>query len=189
MRRIVFSFVFAILAGCGSSPTAPSGPLPGPAPLFSTGTYLLQLNGYDFSSDPRIPACAGPIGVPREGKLVNVELQVVLEGSEWVGRGTTPDAAIELRFRDAGLSSFGRRAFAGTIKGRAPDGGLRGLTTGRDVAVVIGGSAAIVEGETAFPTSTRTLVGRAQGDIRFQDSAGNAANCSAIGVHMNAPLN
>jgi hypothetical protein len=154
--------------------------------LFSTGRYTVTLTGFDFSTDPEIPACDGPIGVPRSGKGVTVELQVVREGAEWVGRGTSPGNDIEMRFRDAGLSSLGRRMFSGSIRGRAPDAGLRGTTEPVDVVVVIG-SGAIVEGQTAFLTTASTLVGRARGQFGFSDTAGNSGTCSVVAIHINAP--
>lgn len=187
MRITVLCLACAILAGCGSSPVAPSQQPPGPS-LFSTGRYTVHITGFDFSSVPELPACAGSIGVPPSGKVVTVELQVVKEGSEWVGRGTAAGADIELRFRDGGEAQFGRRAFSGTIRGRARDFGLPGLLDPRDVSVVIG-DAAILTGETAFVRNFSTLVGRAQGDFRFVDSAGNEGNCAVVGIHINAPPN
>ena len=188
MRVTVLCLACAILAGCGSSPVEPTRtPFP-TAPTFSTGQYTVQILGFDFSSVPEIPACAGPIGVPASGKAVTVELQVAKEGSEWVGRMTTAGADFELRFRDGGERSFGRRLFSGTIRGRARDAGLRGLIDPRDVSVVIG-AGSTVEGETAFVHSVSTLVGRALGDFQFSDSAGNTASCSVVQIHINAPSN
>jgi hypothetical protein len=190
MRYTVTWFVCLGLAGCGgSSPVAPAVPEP---PAFSTGRYMLELTGYDFSTVPELPVCAGPLGVPSSGKHVSVELQVMRDGAEWVGRSTRSPADIELRFKDAGLIGLGRRAFTGTIRGQGPDDGLPGLVDPRDVFLIIGGSAgntARVEGETAFSNSVRTLVGRAEGEFRFRDSAGNTGSCSVVSVHINAPPN
>jgi hypothetical protein len=117
---------------------------------------------------------------------VTVELVVSKEGSEWVGRTTVAGADIELRFRDAGEPSVGRRVFSGTIRGHAPDAGLRGMIEPRDVSVIIGAGSTI-EGETAFISNVSTLVGRARGDFQFSDSAGNTASCSVVSIHINAP--
>ena len=186
MRITVLCLACVMIAGCGASPSEPTRiPLPS-GPTFATGTYNVQILGYDFSTVPEIPACAGPIGVPTSGKAVTVDLVVVKEGSEWVGRTTAAGADIELRFRDGGEPSFGRRVFSGTIRGRARDEGLRGLLEPRDVLVAIGGGAT-VEGETAFINRVSTLVGRVRGDVQFSDSAGNTATCSVVQIHINAP--
>ncbi len=186
MRLTLLCLACVTVAACGSSPVEPTrSPLPA-TPQFSTGSYTVQILGYDFSSVPEIPACAGPIGVPTSGKAVTVELVVAKEGSEWVGRTTADGADIELRFRDGGEPSFGRRLFSGTIRGRAPDVGLRGLVEARDVSVAIG-AGSTVEGETAFINNVSTLVGRARGDFQFSDSAGKTASCSTVAIHINAP--
>jgi hypothetical protein len=188
MRVTVLCLACAILAGCGSSPVEPTRiPFPS-APTFSTGQYTIQIIGFDFSSVPEIPACAGPIGIPTAGKAVIVELQVAKEGSEWVGRATAAGADLELRFRDSGERSFGKRAFSGTLRGRARDGGRPGFIDPRDVSVLIG-AGSTVEGETAFVRNVSTLVGRALGDFQFADSAGNTASCSVVQIHINAPSN
>lgn len=154
---------------------------------------MLQLTGFDFSTDPLLPPCAGPLGIPASGKHVIIELLVEKNGAEWVGRATGLPADIELRFRDGGVLPIGRRAFAGTIRGQARDMGIPGLADPRDVTVSIGGSgvdgSAFVEGQTAFFNSVSTLVGRAVGDMQFRDSAGNTGSCSTVSVHINAPQN
>jgi hypothetical protein len=181
------------LAGCsGSSSTAPTlGPLERVTPQFSIGRYMLQMTAPDFSSDPLIPACAGSIGVPRAGKSVTVELTVIKDGVEWVGRAAGAQADIELRFRDAGELPFGRRALVGTIRGQATDMGIPGLFDPRDVSVAVAGNvqngAALLDGQTAFLYSVSTLVGRAAGDFRFRDSAGNVGACPAVSININAP--
>ena len=116
---------------------------------------------------------------------MSIDLQVVTEGPDWVGRTTAAGADIELRFRDGGEPSFGRRTFSGSLRGRARDAGLPGLLDPRDVSVVIDN--ATVEGETAFFGRVSTLVGRARGDVRFSDSAGNTGRCSVVSIHINAP--
>jgi hypothetical protein len=174
------------VVGCGSSPIEPTRiPVPG-ATTFSTGLYTLQIIGYDYSTDPTIPACDGPLGVPRSGKSVTVELQVARDGVEWVGRSAVAGADIELRFRDGGEPSFGKRAFSGTLRGRARDTGLRGLLEPRDVSIAIS-AGSTVEGQTAFSNNVTTLVGRARGDFQFSDSTGNSASCAVVGIHINAP--
>jgi hypothetical protein len=174
------------VVGCGSSPIEPTRiPVPG-ATTFSTGLYTLQIIGYDYSTDPTIPACDGPLGVPRSGKSVTVELQVARDGVEWVGRSAVAGADIELRFRDGGEPSFGKRVFSGTLRGRAPDGGLRGMLDPRDVSIDIAAGSTI-EGETAFLNRVSTLVGRARGTFQFSDSAGNTGNCPVVQIHINAP--
>jgi hypothetical protein len=182
------------MAGCGgSSPAAPSpggGPVGQAVPQFSTGRYLLRMTAFDLSSDPLVPACPGSFGVPRAGKSVVVHLTVVREGVEWVGRTSGAAADLELRFRDAGELEFGRRALAGTIRGQAPDMGLPGLLDPGDVSVTVAGTAAtgaLLDAQTAFSFAVNTLVGRAVGEFRFQDSAGNAATCSVVSIHINAP--
>ena len=137
---------------------------------------------------PEIPACVGPFGVPRSGKTVIALLQVVKEGPEWVGRATAATDEIELRFKDEGQGSLGRRRFAGTIRGRARHAGVPGLVDPRDVTVTIGG-AAVVEGETAFIANFSTLVGTARGDFQFSDSGGAIGNCNVVSIHINAPTN
>ena len=117
---------------------------------------------------------------------MTVELQVVKQGAEWVGRPAEAGADIELRFRDGGETTLGRRAFSGTLRGRAPDGGLRGLLDPRDVSVDIGGGST-VDGATAFVRNVSTLVGRARGPFQFSDSAGNTGTCSVVSIHINAP--
>ena len=186
MRLTLLCLACVTVAACGSSPVEPTRiPLPS-VPTFATGAYNIQILGYDFSSVPEIPACAGPIGVPTSGKAVTVDLVVVKEGAEWVGRTTAAGADIELRFRDGGEPTLGRRVFSGTIRGRARDEGLRGLLEPRDVLVALGGGAT-VEGETAFINRVSTLVGRVRGDVRFSDSAGNTSTCSVVQIHINVP--
>jgi hypothetical protein len=185
MRITVLCFACLTVAACGSSPTEPTSDRP-TATTFSTGLYTLHIGGYDFSTDPTIPACDGPIGVPRSGKSVTVELQVARDGAEWVGRSAVAGADLELRFRDGGEPSFGKRAFSGTLRGRAPDGGLRGMIEPRDVSVDVAAGSTI-EGETAFTNRVSTLVGRARGHFQFSDSAGNSATCAIVQIHINAP--
>ena len=163
-----------------------------PAPPFSTGTYRVQLTGYDGSTDPQLPPCATPAGMPPAGKSVNFELKVAREGNEWVGRASSP-ADLELRFHDAGDLLFGRRALAGTIKGHAPDAGFPGIFPPTGVSVNVAGEGgdrtATIEGQTAFSYSTSLLIGRASGDFRFVDGAGNTGVCTVVSFNINAPQN
>jgi hypothetical protein len=180
-----------LTAGCGGS-TTPLMPLPGQSiPLFSTGRYSLQMNAPDSSSDPLVPACSGSIGVPRAGKAVALELNVVKEGIEWVGHPASAIGDLELRFRDAGELSLGRRSLVGTIRGQTPDMGLPGVISPKDVSVVVAGpmqgGGALLDGQTAFAYSVTTLVGRAQGTFRFRDSSGSEAVCSVVTININAP--
>jgi hypothetical protein len=161
-----------------------------PAPPFSTGTYRVQLTGYDGSTDPQLPPCATPAGMPPAGKSVNFELKVARDGNDWVGRASGP-ADIELRFHDAGDIMGGRRRLAGTIRGRAPDAGFPGIYPPSGVTVRVAGDGAdgtaVIEGQTAFSYSTTLLVGRASGDFRFVDASGNTGVCTVVSFNINAP--
>lgn len=184
--------VLALLcAGCGGAeaPTSPTPPVPD-SPSFLTGQYYLQLNAFDFSDNPQIPACPGFIGVPRAGKSVTVVLTVTREGAEWVGRPSTGGADMELRFRETGVTLFGR-TFSGTLRGRGSDQQLpffpapppNGVSV--SVAGTAPGAAAIVEGQTLGHGRANTLTGRAMGEFRFDDAAGALATCGTVAVHIN----
>ena len=148
---------------------------------------MLKITAYDFSTDPLVPACAGSFGVPVT-KIVTLQLTVVKDGAEWVGRTSNPAADIEMRFRDAGQLPFGERAFTGSIRGQAPDMGFLGVVPPGDVSVTVSGtgaSAAVMDGRTLASLSVDTLTGRAVGEFRFHDSAGHVATCPAVSVWMN----
>ena len=142
---------------------------------------------YDFSTDPLVPACPGSFSVP-VNKFVTLQLTVVKDGAEWVGRTSNAAADIEMRFRDAGEPAFGERAFTGTIRGQTPDMGLPGLLPPGDVSVTVSGTGAtgaVLNGRTLASFSVKTLTGRAVGEFRFHDSAGHVATCPAVSVQMN----
>jgi len=127
----------------------------------------------------------------RTEKTVMVDLTVVKDGVEWVGRTSSASADIEMRFRDAGELPLGRRALAGTLRGQAPDMAFAPpLIVPRDVSVTIAGTAAtgaLMDAQTLDPYSVSTMVGRAVGDFLFRDSAGNVARCPAVTVFIGAP--
>ena len=179
MKRIAIAALVGMLAGCGTdSPTpapSPSGPT---TPQFPVGTYWLLLTGYDTSATAAIPPCEPPAGQPPAGKRVVIELNVVRQGQEWVGRPTA-GSDLELRFTDSGELPFFLRGFTGTVRGTAPDGGIPGGDAARDVTIAIEGTAAI-DGQTALPLSARVLSGKATGSIHFRDSSGRRGTCSAV---------
>jgi hypothetical protein len=180
------SVVLATLGACGgdANPGGPSGLMPPPSltvPQFPVGSYWLGLTGYDVSVVPAIPACDKPAGVPPAGKSVMIKLNVVKQGTEWVGRVAEGDGDLELRFRDAGELPFGLRSLTGTLRGQAPDGGVPGGIGPRGVSVAIEGTAA-VEGQTALPFSSRVMSGRATGTLRFTDSSGGTARCPGVSL-------
>jgi hypothetical protein len=178
------SVVLATLAACGgdANPGGPTGLMPPPSltiPQFPVGSYWVGLTGYDVPVAPAIPACDKPAGVPPAGKSVMIKLNVVKQGTEWVGRVADGDGDLELRFRDAGELPFGLRSLTGTLRGQAPDGGVPGGIGPRGVSVAIEGTAA-VEGQTALPFSSRVMSGRVAGDIRFSDTEARVGTCTAV---------
>jgi hypothetical protein len=178
------------IAGCGgSSPTTPSpGGSDSPGPQFATGRYRLKMIAFDVSSDPLLLPCPAWLGVPSIGKSVTLELDVVKDGVEWVGRPSGAAGDVEVRFSDAGQLPTGRRAIAGSIRGQAPDMGIPGSVAPRDVSVTVAGTGAtgaVLDGQTAFSVAVDTLTGRAVGSFRFNDSVGDVVICPAVSVQMN----
>jgi hypothetical protein len=188
MKRIAIAALIGMLAGCGvnGSPADPS-PLVPPAkptvPQFPVGPYWLRVTGYDVQVASVIPACDQPAGVPPAGKSVMVKLNVVLQGTEWVGRTDQEDGDLELRFRDTGELPFGLRGFTGTLSGEARDTAGPGATTPTDVRIAVD-AGATVQGQTSLPFSSSVLSGYASGGIRFRDAAGRAGTCSAVAITM-----
>ena len=181
LRSLAVAFL-CLLSACGGSDSpslAPSGPLV--APPFPVGTYWLLLTGYEVPG--AIPPCESPAGEPPAGKRVAVELNVVKEAQEWVGKTARAAGDLELRFVDAGELPFGLRALRGTVRGQAPDEGLPGAATPRDVSVAID-AGVTVDGQTAYPFSASVLSGKAGGGFHFKDSAGRTGNCSVVAVTL-----
>ena len=73
-----------------------------PGPQFATGRYRLKMIAFDVSSNPLLLPCPAWLGVPSIGKSVTLELDVVKDGVEWVGRPSGAAGDIEVRFRNAG---------------------------------------------------------------------------------------
>jgi hypothetical protein len=88
--------------------------------------------------------------------------------------------SLELRFRGTGASARGYLV-AGTISGTALDIGLMGVN--RDVRVSLASSSsggfATFDGETASPSS-KLVVGKMTGTVRFSDSQGESSTCQTI---------
>ena len=179
--------LFLAIAGCGGpAPTAPSqGDPNAPGPEFATGRYRLKMIAFDVSSDPLLLPCPAWLGVPSIGKSVTLELDVVKDGAEWVGRPSGAAGDLEVRFRDAGELPAGRRAIAGSIRGRAPDMGIPGSVAPRDVSMTVAGTGAVLDAQTAFKVAVDTLTGRAVGEFRFHDSVGDVVSCPSVSVLMN----
>jgi hypothetical protein len=185
MKKAVTAGFLAVLAACagsGSQPLAPSADTPPAltAPPFPVGPYWISISGYD-NPTPGLPACDKPAGEPPAGKHVTVQVTVVKEGGEWVGRVAEGPGDLELRFRDAGDLPFALRAFTGTLRGQAADTGIPGAARPTDVTIAIDGSA-IADGQTAIPFSARVLSGRASGGIRFRDANGRSGACSGVSL-------
>jgi hypothetical protein len=182
MKRAAIAGLIGLLTACGGGDSLPLAPSPSPpaVPPFPTGTYWLLLSGYDIPVAPVIPAC-DPAGAPPAGKHVAVELDVVRQGPEWVGRPARDTGDLELRFRDGGELAFGLRAFTGTLRGEAPDGGVPGGGPAIGVSIAIDGTGTI-DGQTALPLSARVLSGKASGAIHFKDGTGQTGNCSAVAL-------
>ena len=180
-------FLSLAIAGCGgSSPTTP-GTIDSPGLEFATGRYRLKMIAFDVSFDPLQPSCPAWLGVPSIGKSVTLDLDVVKDGVEWVGRPSGAAGDVEVRFRNAGELPSGQRAIAGTIRGRAPDMGIPGSVAPRDVSVTVAGAAtgATLDARTAFSVSVDELTGRASGVFNFQNSAGDVVSCPVVSVFMN----
>ena len=164
-----------------------TGSIDSPGLEFATGRYRLKMIAFDVSFDPLQPSCPAWLGVPSIGKSVTLDLDVVKDGVEWVGRPSGAAGDVEVRFRNAGELPSGQRAIAGTIRGRAPDMGIPGSVAPRDVSVTVAGAA------------TGASVGRADGVLglrrrahrpglgvfNFQNSAGDVVSCPVVSVFMN----
>jgi hypothetical protein len=185
MRKGATAGLLALLAACGGSTSQPAAPEL-ITPAFPVGTYWVSMTGYDIPI-PGLSACDRPVGEPPSSKRVTVQLTVVKEGTEWVGRTAEGAGDITLRFRDGGELPYGLRAFTATLRGQAADTGIPGAANPTDVSIAIDGNAT-VDGQTALPFSARVLSGRATGTIRFTDGNGRSATCSTIAVAMATDL-
>ena len=181
MRKGATAGLVALLAACGGSPSQPAAP-DLITPAFPVGTYWVSMTGYDIPI-PGLSTCDRPVGEPPSSKRVTVQLTVVKEGAEWVGRSAEAPADVTLRFKDGGELPYGLRGFTGTLRGQARDTGIPGAANPTDVSMAIDGNAA-VDGQTALPFSVRVLSGRATGTIRFTDANGRTATCSTVAVSM-----
>jgi hypothetical protein len=181
-RLAVAALVAATAAGCSEpAPTAPAilgprVPLTEPFDL-SAGTYVVGLQGFDGSTDSRLPPCT-PFGAPAAGKRVETLMTVTADGPGWIGRTVAPGVgALEMRAETLPDGPSGRR-LRGTITGHAVDAGVArpsgpGPTGVRlDVEGVVDASLSLTA-VTAFGTVT--------GRLRFSDAQG-AAECSGVAL-------
>ena len=184
MRKGATVGLLALLAACGGTPQPAAPELITPA--FPVGTYWVSMTGYDVPI-PGLSTCDRTGGEPPSSKRVTVQLTVIKEGTEWVGRNAEGTGDVTLRFRDGGELPYGLRALTGTLRGQARDTGIPGAANPTDVSITIDGNAT-VDGQTALPFSARVLSGRATGTIRFTDGNGRSATCSTIAVSMATDL-
>jgi hypothetical protein len=164
------------VASCGGSPTSPSPPL--------ASRHLLEVIGFDFSSDPQMPPC-DPILLPPGGKRVTTVVTLEREGQSYRARSTTVDAgAVDLEFHETGAPGVpAGRAIAGTARGYAVDSYSAGGIPPKDVRVSFGtasGLPAQVEGTVATST-VFFATGRIVGNLAFSNNQGAfVSNCSAV---------
>src|SRR5688500_2685638 len=100
-RAMVLLHAGFMTAGTGCGGDSPSSPS---SVALRPGRQILSLAGFSFSSDPRYPACT-PLGVPRDGPLVDTLVNLAREGNEWVARSIEPHGDLEIRLREAGQGS------------------------------------------------------------------------------------
>ena len=174
-RPLLLAFASCcLMLGCGGSPSQPT-PSGSSLPL-QKGPQLLELTGFDVSSDPEYPPCSN-VGSPRQGKHIVTSVSLELSGSDWIARSIAPDnsGTLELRFHDAGSFSMGGQNVSGTIQGSAGDISY-GSHSQFDVRFAIAGSAQV----SGRVTGGSLTMGRFSGVFSFGDSNGSGGTCSAV---------
>lgn len=178
LRSCVVVLVTGLLLAAGISCGGSTPVNPGSLGL-RPGRQVLTLAGFSLSSDPRYPPCT-PLGVPRDGPSVDTLVNLAREGDGWVARSVDGMGDIEIRLREVGQTASGIMV-QGSGRGSALEANIHNLP--RDVRARMNGAneseAAQVEGATASPVSV-FVGGRIAGTIRFSDSQGATATCSAI---------
>ncbi len=172
-RRWRIWLVLLLLWTMGSCADQPNAPGNIGLPL-AEGRYLVSLNGFDLTTDPRIQVCS-PIGVPPGGKNMQTTVDLRQESAEWVARSTTGAGDLVMRLDAAGASSGSTVPVQGSVSGIALWSDPRFPSV--DLRVTFDG-AATASGELRISVSFVT--GQISGTIVFSNSAGAASTCPMV---------
>lgn len=145
----------------------------------SSGIRVLTISGADGTGDVTHPRPCAFAGAFAGGKVVSTRIDLEPQGSDWIGRSTSPsDGNIVVTLHTAGTAS-GRHTVSGTIAGSATSViGTPASAPSRVRIIFDSVSPQTIDGGGA--TIGQFANGNINGVATFIDSAGNALRCDWV---------